>query len=160
MKKAIGKNSGIMIIALILSAAVLSGCSDFGTLTSSSTGETSAAPSATPEFREVTVVIEMIISPFGDEAVTSMDYGFVEMNSVRIEPNDPFDPSETPDFCSQLTVEADHKEIALSDCTSGRFAAKQIKISSLSKKVLRVKATVSGKVRNVIIDPWDPIGKK
>lgn len=160
MEKVKGKYLGKMLIALMLFAGVLSGCSDYGNLTSSSTSEISAAPTAVPEFREVTVVVEMILSPFGDEVVTSMDYGFVEMKSVSIEPNDPNDPSETPNFCSQLTVEADHQEVALSDCSTGRFAAKQVKISSLSKKVLRIKATVTGKVRSIIVDPGHPDEKK
>ncbi len=160
MNKQTRKYLGKMFTALMLITGTLAGCSDYGTLTSSSEDGIGAAPSATPEFREVTIVREMIIGPFGDAVVYSMDYGFVEMKSISFESNDPNDPSESPEFCDQLTVEADQQEIALVDCSTGKFTAKQVKISSLSKKVLRLKATIIGKVSNVIVDPGNQDIKK
>jgi hypothetical protein len=160
MNKQTRKYLGKMLIALMLLTGILAGCSDYGTLTSSTQDGIGAAPTATLEFREVTIVREMIIGPFGDAVITSMDYGFVEMKSISFESNDPNDPSESPEFCNQLTVEADHQEVALVDCSTGKFTAKQVKISSLNKKVLRLKATIIGKVRNVIVDPGNHDNKK
>jgi hypothetical protein len=153
MKQITRKYLGKMLIALMLLAGILTGCSDYGNVTSSTTEVMGAAPTAGPEFREVTIVREMILGPFGDAVITSMDYGFVEMKSISFDSNDPNDPSESPEFCNLLTVEADQQEIALVNCSTGKFTAKQLKISSLSKKVLRIRATITGKVRNVIIDP-------
>jgi hypothetical protein len=153
MNKLTRKYLGKILIALMLLAGFLTGCSDYGNLTSSSTDGMGAVPFAYPEFREINVDSDLVIGPFGSSILNAKEFGFIEIKSIRFESNDPVNAYESPYFCDQLSLESDYPgKIGLADCSTARFTAKQVKVSNLSKKVLRLRATVTGKIRYSITD--------